>query len=148
MTCFPCPPSPELHLYLLSLTPLVTSCIHNGFLTLLLALNKHERWRGPASVRSLINQMPGSLVQMSAEWSRQQPASIRSAWWGGGGPHKSLHNGSFRKSINGRGERLHNRPCASLITYRVSSLASKVRGQPGFGTAHNPLGCVGVCVRG
>lgn len=74
------------------------------------------------------------------------PPALEAAWRGGGGPHKSLHNGSFRKSINGRGERLHNRPRASLITYRVSSLASKVRGQPGFGIARNPLGCVGVCV--
>lgn len=74
------------------------------------------------------------------------PPALEAAWRGGGGPHKSLHNGSFRKSINGRGERLHNRPRASLITYRVSSLASKVRGQPGFGIARNPLSCVGVCV--
>ena len=85
--------------------------------------------------------MPRPLVQMSAEWGRQQPADFRSALWGGGGPRKSPHNGSFRKSINRRGGGVHNRPWASLITWRVSSLASKVRGRPGFGMGHNPLAC-------
>lgn len=74
------------------------------------------------------------------------PAALEVPAGGGGGPRKSLHNGSFRKSINGWGERVHNRSCASLITYRVSSLASEVRGQPGFGIGHNPSGRVGMCV--
>lgn len=101
--------SAELLLHLLSLTSLVTSGMYNSFLTLLLALNKHQTWCGSASVRSLINQMLRLLVLNGAD-SNPAPSEVA------GGTRKSLHNRSFRKSINGRGGRLHNRLCASLIT--------------------------------
>ena len=104
--------SVEVHPYLLSLTPLLASSIHNSFLTPVGFEQTLEMvW---ASFRLFSDKSNNGSIGADVPWMGQ--TAIRRPQEKKTQLSKSPHNGSFRKSINGQGDCLHNRSCASLIT--------------------------------